>query len=45
MYNYYLEPCALTDEFQHFIPDLIKLPYFVDPLKEGIRMKRGHKTE
>jgi hypothetical protein len=25
-----LEPCALNAEFQHSIPDLIKLPYFMD---------------
>jgi hypothetical protein len=39
MYNYYnyLEPCALNDEFQHFIPDLIKLPYFVDLTQRGDR--------
>jgi hypothetical protein len=32
-----LEPCELNAEFQHFIPDLIKFPYFMDTTETGVR--------
>jgi hypothetical protein len=35
-----LEPCALNAEFQHFILDFIKFPYFVDTTERGDRGER-----
>jgi hypothetical protein len=35
-----LEPCALNAEFQHFILDFIKFPYFVDITQRGDRGER-----
>jgi hypothetical protein len=32
-----LEPCALNAEFEHFIPRLIKFPYFTDTTERGDR--------
>jgi len=35
-----LEPCALNAEFQHFILDFIKFPYFLDTTERGDRGER-----
>jgi len=35
-----LEPCALNAEFQHFILDFIKFPYFLDTTETGDRGER-----
>jgi hypothetical protein len=35
-----VEPCALNVEFQHFILDFIKFPYFVDTTEREDRGER-----